>query len=325
MNEFEFIQSQLAGLAGPEGLDLQDDVALWSPPGGQDVVISTDTIVEGVHFPQGKFDAQLAQKLIRVNVSDIVAKGADPLGYSLSLSLNADVSSENLKSFCHGLAQDQNEYGVKLWGGDTTRTSGPNVLMINIIGTVPLGKMVSRSGAQADDILYLLGPIGDAYVGLKVLQKQSCSRLSEAESSYLAESYHVPKPPFEMRHLIRRFANAAIDVSDGLIADAGHIADASNVRLDIMLAQIPTSEAVASWLALQADALKSRIALATGGDDYTVLMSVGAQNADKLEAEANSLGYKINKIGLVSSGKDVRVLTKDGDLIPIENPGYTHF
>ena len=325
MNEFEFIQSQLTGLAGPEGLDLRDDVALWSPPVGQDVVISTDTIVEGVHFPKGKFDAQLAQKLIRVNVSDVVAKGADPLGYSLSLSLNADVSSEKLKSFCHGLAQDQDEYGLKLWGGDTTRTLGPNVLTITIIGTVPQGKMVSRSGAQAGDILCLLGPIGDAHIGLKVSQKQLCNGLSETEISYLTERYQVPTPPFEMRHVIRRFANAALDVSDGLIADAGHIANASNVRLDIMLDQIPISEAVANWLATQPDELKSRIALATGGDDYTVLMCVALKNAKKLDVEADSLGYKIKKIGLVSSGAGVRALTENGDLIPIENPGYTHF
>ncbi|NNC37609.1 MAG: thiamine-phosphate kinase [Hyphomonadaceae bacterium] len=325
MNEFEFIQKHLSGLAGPQGLGLLDDAAQWSPPRGLEAIISTDTLVEGVHFPDKKFDAQLAQKLIRVNISDIIAKGADPIGYMLSLSLNEKVSEANIFAFCSGLAIDQQEYGLKLWGGDTTRTPGPNVLTITIFGTTPTGKMVARAGAQPGDLLCVSGYIGEAYLGLKTHLKQMDTGKFEAECAQWLAKYHVPQPAFELRHGIQQLASAALDISDGLVADAEHLAKASNVKLLIDIENIPVSDETRTWLRTQSDQNMAKVQLATGGDDYQILAAVNPNNFDKIRAISKDCGIQFTKIGRIEQGAGVLVLDKNGNEITVDQPGYTHF
>ena len=325
MNEFDFIHTYLAGLAGPEGLELRDDVAVWSPPVGKDAVISTDALVEGVHFPTGKFDSQLAQKLIRSNVSDIVAKGADPLGYVLSLTLNEQITQAQLGDFCQGLANDQHKYGLKLWGGDTTRTSGPIVLSVTIIGTVSAGKVVKRSTAQPGDILCVTGTIGEPHLGLKFASNQMDSATSEKHRKDWLQAYHVPNPPYGLRHSIRSCASAALDVSDGLIADAGHLAKASNISLTLNLFDMPISPASTDWVARQDDPTHAMTALATGGDDYQVLLTVNPVKCDELLSISTTCDIKLTKVGSVDKGEGIKVLDKKGRSLAIDKPGYTHF
>ena len=323
MDEFGFIAEYLSRLAGPEGLELKDDAAVWQPPIGFDAVISMDTLVEGVHFPKGKFDAQIAQKLIAVNISDIIAKGADPLGYFLSLSVPKETNSDRLKDFCHGLSIAQKSYGVKLWGGDTTRTSGPITLSVTMIGTVPKGKAVLRSGANNGDLLCVTGTIGDSYLGLKILLKQIDTDITQAR--YWQNTYHILRPPLALQAAILKYAKAAIDISDGLLADAEHMARASGVGMDIFLSTVPLSTASTAWVLEQPDHQTARLQLATGGDDYQVLMCVAEQNFSRLKKQASRHEINMTAIGKVVAGTNVRCRDSQGREIPVTHPGYKHF
>lgn len=316
MGEFEFIAKYLAQLCGPQALDLKDDVAVWTPPSGQDAVISMDTIVEGVHFPNGKFDVQVAQKLIRVNVSDIIAKGAAPLGYVLSLCLPNQVDEKQLAEFCKGLAKDQEKYGLKLWGGDTTRTNASCVLSLTIIGTLPHKKAILRSGAQVGDVLCVSGTIGDSYLGL-----QSLLGNIEEQNECWDAAYHLPKPPFKMCHQIREFASAALDISDGLIADATHLARASKIGLYIDLPKIPLSQETKQWMGRQKNHMDALIKLASGGDDYQVLMTIPKGKYD----QALKQGINITEIGAATEELGVKCHDVNGERIKIPKSGYTHF
>ncbi|MEE9271673.1 MAG: thiamine-phosphate kinase [Robiginitomaculum sp.] len=324
MGEFDFIAKHLVKLAGSEALDLKDDVAIWPLSlEQQDAVITMDTIVEGVHFPNGKFDAQLAQKLIRVNISDLVAKGASPLGYFLSLTLPSWVKEEALIDFCKGLAKDQNKYGLVLWGGDTTSTRSDCVLTITMIGTNSLGQTVLRSKASAGDYICVTGTIGDGYLGLKSIYNQLDS--AEYEGDEWARLYTVPQPPFEARNIIKQYAKSALDISDGLIADATHLARASKVGIDIDLEKIPLSRSTTLWLNSHPDKYYALTALVNGGDDYQVLMTVNARNWVTMRIACEAVGISCTRIGTITDGDGVRCFDKKGVEIPITFPGYTHF
>lgn len=323
MNEFDFIAQYLSGLAGPEGLDLKDDVAIWKPAKGLDAVISMDTQVEGVHFPDGKFDALIAEKLVRVNISDLVAKGAEPVGYFLSLTLSEQVDEAALIDFCQGLANTQSLYGMKLWGGDTTRTKHKNVLSITIIGTVPTGKAVLRSGAQTGDLVCVSGTIGDSYLGLNIVLNQIDDMGSS--SQYWIDAYHRPEPPFALRTAIQKYASASLDISDGLLADAGHIAAASKVGIDIFLTTIPLSTLSTKWVLAAPNHQKSRLELATGGDDYQVLLCVPERKFSALKKQAIKAKIPLTVIGKVTDGQRVTCRDSHGQEIPVVKPGYTHF
>ncbi len=323
MDEFGFIAKYLSGLAGREALDLKDDAAVWTPPKGLDAVISMDTQIEAVHFPDGKFDGQTAEKLIRVNVSDLVAKGADPVGYFLSLALSEQIGEDDLAGFCQGLARAQATYGLKLWGGDTTRGVGKNVLTITMIGTVPAGKTVLRSGAKPGDLVCVTGNVGDSYLGLKTILNQIDIR--DTQSEYWVQAYHLPDPPFALRAAIRKYASAAVDISDGLFADAGHLAGVSGVSMDIFLTTIPLSTASTRWVLGAANHQKARLDLATGGDDYQVLMCAPERRISGLKRRANKASIALTIIGKVTDGAGVRCMDSQGNEIPVDTPGYKHF
>ncbi len=326
INEFDFITEYLSRLAGPEGLSLKDDAAIWTPPKGLDAVISMDTQVEGVHFPDGKFDAGTAEKLIRVNISDLVAKGADPIGYFLSLTLSPTMDEDGLENFCNGLASAQTIYGIKLWGGDTTCTKqngGKNVLTITMIGTLPKGKTVRRAGAKPGDLVCVTGHIGDSHLGLKTVLKQLDADTNQTK--VWQQAYHIPNPPFGLRAALRKYAAAAIDISDGLVADAEHIAEASGVGMDIYLTTIPLSSASTRWVLSEKEHLNARLQLATGGDDYQVLMCVSERSLSGLKRQASKLGIGLTVIGKVTNTKGVICRDSQGNKIQVDKPGYTHF
>ncbi|HEY9233650.1 MULTISPECIES: thiamine-phosphate kinase [Phenylobacterium] len=250
----------------PEAFDLLDDAAAIPGRPGHDLIVTKDAMVEGVHFLPSDPPDLVARKLLRVNLSDLAAKGAEPYGYFLATAWPRTFGWEARKQFASGLAVDGERFGLVLLGGDTVSTPGPLSLSLTMLGWAPTGRMVRRSGARPGDLLMVSGTIGDGLLGLKAAHGD----VSDPDG-YLAGRYRVPNPRLDLREFLRATATAAADVSDGLIADAGHIAKASGVRARIELERVPLSAAARAWAAAQADLFEALSELAAGGDDYEVV------------------------------------------------------
>lgn len=255
----------------PGAFELRDDAAVIPQRPGFDLVVTKDAIVEGVHFPRGEAAELVARKLVRVNVSDLAAKAAEPFAAFLAVAWPQDFSQRDRELFAMGLAADLEAFGVDLLGGDTVRTPGPFTCTLTAMGWVPAGRMVRRAGARPGDKLLVSGAIGDATLGLAALKGEV-----EDADGRLAYRYRLPEPRVDLREILRRHATAAADVSDGLVADARHIAEASGVGLLIDLDRIPLSGAAATWLEAQADVPASLLRLGTGGDDYEVVCTMAS-------------------------------------------------
>ena len=323
MDEFEFIASYLAPLAGPEGLGLKDDAALFKPNVDKDLVITKDTMVEGVHFPHGHYGKRTAEKLLRVNLSDLAAKGAEPIGYLLSIVWPRGVDQHVFKDFASGLAAIQKAYRFKLLGGDTTSTRGPMVVTATLIGEVPEGKMVKRGGAKLGDDIWVSGTIGDAYLGVRqVLGKPIDPKPKSANVKKFEDAYFRPEPRLSFNQVLQDYGNSCVDVSDGLIADAGHISNASNKKFEINLFDIPLSKAVHEWAGQDVERLKT---LVTAGDDYELVFTAASENAASILAEADKINLQLTKIGTVSKGSSIRVSDNDGNIIEFDQTGHKHF
>ena len=325
MDEFGLIDRFLRPLAGPQGLGLLDDAALWPAKAGRETVLTQDTLVEGVHFPNRQFDHLLARKLMRVNISDLTAKGARPEGYLLSMSLPTSIGVKHWQDFCEGLQQDQSLYGLSLWGGDTTCTPGPITLTMTMIGSVEAGAMLKRSTAQPGDILCVTGTIGDSYLGLQCLQGTKDMGLKQAMCRDVLDRYYLPAPPFTLRQALLRHVRAALDISDGLVADAGHLATVSGVQAVIEFEKIPLSAASRHWLEAQPDWTEGLTRLVCTGDDYQVLMTVPPDNMDALRMSAKKERITLSDIGQIRQGQGVSCLDGSGRPVSIKNPGYRHF
>jgi thiamine-monophosphate kinase len=242
--EFETIARLLRPLAegAPEARGLKDDVAVVPGRPGFDLVLTKDALVEGVHFlPEDPLDL-VAKKLLRVNLSDLAAKGAEPYGYLLSTSWSERCGWEEREAFARGLSEDQARYGIRLFGGDTTNTPGPLTLSLTALGWVPHGRAVARRGAQPGDLVFVTGTIGDGHLGLRAL-KAELPDLELERIEALARRYWLPEPRFPFGRLLREYASASVDVSDGLVADLGHIAEASGVGIELKLEKTPLSRA----------------------------------------------------------------------------------
>lgn len=304
MHEFRYIQQYFAPLAGPAGLNLQDDAALLSPPPGCDLVITQDAMTAGIHFFAEDKPEDIARKLLRVNLSDLAAKGATPLGYFLSLLLPEKTDEAWIAAFASGLQHDQQCYHLQLMGGDTSTINGPLTLSLTAIGSVITGSMWCRKGAQPGDILYLTGTVGDAALGL-------LARRGEIPSHpYLLERYLLPQPRFLPKHLP---ISAAMDVSDGLLQDAGHLAAASGVGLTINASALPLSDAAAPYCQSHLSTIVG------GGDDYEVLFTLPTN------AVVPDMLFPITRIGHVIVGKGVVLNDETGKSIEIPQKGWQHF
>jgi thiamine-monophosphate kinase len=308
-DEFEVIARLLRPLAegSPESLNLMDDAALIPSRPGYDLVITKDVIVEGVHFLSGDPLDLVARKLLRVNLSDLAAKGAEPYGYLLACAWPASREWDDRARFAEGLATDQAAFGLKLFGGDTVSTTGPMVFSATMLGWVKPGAMVRRSGARPGDLVQVSGCIGDGWLGLEAA-RGGLGDLSAESRDRLAERYRLPVPRLDLN---LAGAGAAADVSDGLIADAGHIATVSGVRIEIDLSVLPVSEDAKHWLEAQSDREAALIALATGGDDYQLVATAPAPLA----------GFRA--VGRVVAGNGVATLL-NGRPLRVEQPGYRH-
>jgi thiamine-monophosphate kinase len=257
------------GAAG--AFDLLDDAAVVPQRPGFDLVITKDAIVEGVHVPIGERPDLVARKLVRVNLSDLAAKAAEPFGCFLAVAWPKPFSADDRAAFAQGLGEDLEAYGVDLLGGDTVSTPGPFTASLTALGWVPAGRMLRRAGARPGDTVAVSGTIGDGALGLSAVRGEIPD-----PDGYLANRYRLPSPRLDLRPVVAR-ASAAADVSDGLVADAGHIAEVSGVRLSLHLDRMPLSPAARRWLEAQPDRVAALVTLATGGDDYEVVAAFSGQ------------------------------------------------
>lgn len=293
--EFERIARFFKPLAAePFALGLADDAACVTPPAGQDLVVTTDTLVAGVHFLGQEPPGDIARKSLRVNLSDLAAKGATPFLYTLVLALPPTIDDAWLQAFAQALAQDQATTGIGLIGGDMSATAGPLSITIGAFGLVPRGCMLMRSRARPGDHLYMSGSLGDAALGLLVAKGEVT--LPEPHAAFLLNRYRNPEPRLALGPKLIGLAGAALDISDGLLADAAHLARGSGVALVIETALLPLSAAARA--AVEAD-FRLYDTLVTGGDDYEILFTVPAAEAARLRETAAALGVPVTRIGEV--------------------------
>ena len=320
--EFETIERLLRPLAHPEwGRGLADDVAVLPSRPGYDLVLTKDAIVEGGHFlPDDPLDT-VAKKLLRVNLSDLAAKGAEPFGYLMACFWSERCGWPEREAFAAGLAEDQAEFGVFLLGGDTVKTPGPATFSLTALGWVPTGAAVSRAGAQVGDLVFVTGAIGDGLLGLKAARGELS--LGPERVSALAAHYRTPTPRIDFADVVRDFATASVDVSDGLAADLAHVAKASRVGVSLNLNVLPLSAAAQAWFADRVDPQLSLEDLASGGDDYEIAFTAHPRHEETLRREADRRLLRLTRIGEVTAGSGLTV-TYDGLPIPMARGGWTH-
>jgi thiamine-monophosphate kinase len=321
LGEFERIRRFFAPLAGPGGLGLADDAALVDCAPGKRLVITADAIVGGVHYLPDDPPDLVARKLLRVNLSDLAAMGARPLHYVLTTALPAEFGAEWLARFAEGLAEDQSRYGIDLLGGDSVGTRGPAVLSLTAIGEVEAGQEIRRRGAQPGDLVWVSGTIGDAFLGLDLL-RGAYPNLAPEHRDYLVNRFRVPEPRTELGPRLCGIASAMIDVSDGLLADLGHICETSRVAAIVELDLLPLSPAAR---AIVEDDSGFHARLAAAGDDYELLFAAPADAAEAIATLSRRLGIPVARIGRIGIGAGVRLLNADGNRIPLEATGYRHF
>ena len=321
LGEFGRIKRFFAPLAGPGGLGLKDDAAIVECPPGRQLVVTVDALVEGVHYLPTDPPDLVARKLLRVNLSDLAAKGARPLHYLLTTALPKSFGDDWVERFAAGLAQDQRIFGVDLLGGDSVATPGSAVLSLTALGDVASGTAIRRSGARPGDRVWVSGTIGDACLGLKMLRGEH-GELPPADRAALAARFQVPEPRTALGPRLVGLANAMCDVSDGLVADLGHICEASEVGATVELAAVPLSAAARR---LAAGDVNIAVQLATGGDDYELLFTAPPDASAAIERLAVELNLPITPIGRIESGSGVRLVDEAGRPIPVAAPGYRHF
>ena len=322
LGEFELIAEIFAPLAKASlAFGLTDDAAIATPPLGQDLVVTTDAVIEGVHFFADDPPSLVAKKALRVNLSDLAAKGCTPTGYLLVLSLPKRINPTWLRSFADGLEEDQQEFGISLLGGDTTATPGPLTIVITAFGHVATGAMLRRSGAKAGHGVYMTGTVGDAGGGLVRLKGDGGALLPE-EDQYLMHRFRVPEPRARLGPHLVGMASASLDVSDGLLADLGHIARTSGVRIELEAARLPLSPALRR---LWPNEVERAIRATTVGDDYEIVFMAPPGRWPDIMQVAAASGTTVSEIGRVVAGTGVALLDSKGHQMQIGRPGYVHF
>jgi thiamine-monophosphate kinase len=321
LGEFGRIRRFFAPLAGPGGLGLADDAALIDCAPGKRLVVTADAIVAGVHYLPDDPPDLVARKLLRVNLSDLAAMGARPLHYVLTTALPTGLGPEWLARFAEGLAEDQRRYGIALLGGDSVATRGPAVLSLTAIGEVTAGEEIRRSGAQPGDLVWISGSIGDAFLGLGVM-RGTYRHLSQQHREYLIGRFHLPEPRTELGPSLCGTAHAMIDVSDGLLADLGHICETSGTAAVLEMARLPLSAAARAVVESSPDLLPR---LAAAGDDYELLFAAPAGATEAIQALSSLIQIPVTEIGRIEAGAGVQLVDNGGRTIPVEAAGYRHF
>lgn len=323
-NEFSLIARHFAplaaGVAAARGL--LDDAAVLTPEPGFDIVITTDALIAGVHFERGWAPETVAAKALGVNLSDLAAMGADAVGYTLALALPAALDDVDgwAAAFARGLGSYGGAFGIALLGGDTVATPGPLTVCITALGRVPSGAALGRAGAEPGHKLFVSGTIGDAALGLRLAQG-SLQMATPDDADYLLDRLARPQPRLALGQALRGLASAAIDISDGLCADLGHLARASGLAAAIDWPRVPLSPAAR---AVGEDAIQSVLG---GGDDYELLFAAPAGNAGNVIAAGRECGVAVTEIGALQAGPPGRVVVigENGTPLPVDRPGYSHF
>jgi thiamine-monophosphate kinase len=327
LGEFDIIARYFAPIATDKAaLGLRDDAAILLISEGYELIASCDTLVEGVHFLPGDPPDSVGYKALAVNLSDLTAKGARGYAYLLSLAVPRDTPATWFEGFASGLRKLHEESGICLVGGDTTASPGPKTITITALGLVTHGHAVLRHGAKPNDRLYVSGTIGDAHLGLRLLKDGSLAKswdLSEEDAKYLTGRYRRPEARTGLVIPVRNFAQAAIDISDGLVLDTEKLAKVSHAGAVIETERVPFSPAAQKALARAPELLE---AMFTGGDDYEILAAVPETSATAFENEARAKGVDVTLIGRIEGGREgVSVIGPDGAPLKLARKGFSHF
>ncbi|MEW8028914.1 MAG: thiamine-phosphate kinase [Candidatus Thiodiazotropha sp.] len=317
ISEFDLINDYFADMTSPRGdvaLGIGDDAALLRVPQGKDLAVSVDTLVAGVHFFHDVSPVDLGHKVLAVNLSDLAAMGAEPAWATLAVTLPG-IDDLWISEFCRGFSELAAHYNLQLVGGDTT--SGPLSITVQVQGLLPMGKGLTRSGARVGDDIYVTGTLGDAALAL-VCKREGGNR---EEMQHLLQRLERPLPRVEAGIALRGFASSAIDISDGLAADLGHVLKSSGVGARVELDRIPLSPSVRASLRESKD---WSIVIA-GGDDYELCFTLPSVHRDRVAAIARRTGVAMTRIGVIEAQSDLHCLLPDGSLWSPARTGYEHF
>ncbi|MEW6124908.1 MAG: thiamine-phosphate kinase [Pseudomonadota bacterium] len=324
--EDAFIARFLRPLAtDPGALGLMDDAALLTPPAGMQLVLTKDALVAGVHFFPDDPPETIARKALGVNLSDLAAKGAAPLGALLALALPAGLGDAWMEAFAIGLGEASSEAGCPLLGGDTVRTPGPLMISLTAFGAVPTGQFVPRTGARPGEAILVSGTIGDAALGLLLRldpERPGFAPMVAAQRAHLARRYLVPEPRLALAPLLRAYARAAMDVSDGLVGDIAKMLAASGCGGILHTGAMPLSSAARAAGEAEPDLFRAAL---TGGDDYEIACTAPMARAADFIAEAAALGIALTVIGETRAEPGLHVMDADGVLVDLGPGSYSHF
>lgn len=308
----------------PGAFGLHDDAAVVTPPPGCDLVLTTDGVIAGVHFFPDDPPGDVARKVLRMNLSDLAAKGAAPVGFLLSIALPSGIGQPWIAAFAAGLGDDAAHYGCPLLGGDTDHTPVSLSVSITAFGAVPHGAMVRRSTAKVGDSVVVTGSIGDAALGVLLRKDAGLAenwRLSDKQRDHLLVRYLLPQPRNALAAAVLSYASAAMDVSDGLAGDLAKLCRASGVGAEIDVARMPLSEAARAAVAAEPALIET---ILTGGDDYEIVLTLAPDKFAAFSAEAKKAGVAAAEIGRIVKGRGARFL-RDGKPLTFARPSYSHF
>jgi thiamine-monophosphate kinase len=326
LGEIALIAEYLAPLAThAAALGLKDDAALLTGLSANGLVITTDALVAGVHFFEEDDPGDVAYKALAVNISDLAAKGAKPVGYTLALALTDSPTEDWAERFAGGLARAQGDFGIALIGGDTVAARGAWWLSVTALGEASARGLVPRGGARAGDILYVSGTLGDAALGLQLRlgKAKFAASLSTADRDFLMQRYLHPEPRLALSPALASHASAAMDISDGLALDASRMCAASRATAEVEVSSVPLSPAANAALAASPEAMQ---AILSGGDDYEILAAIPPDEAPAFEAAAAQAGVRVARVGVVQKGSQAPIfLNADGTSFQLSSTGFEHF
>ncbi len=325
-SETELIETYLAPLAAgfPGAFGLKDDAALFDLPSGTELVVTTDPIIEDIHFFASDRADDIAWKALAVNLSDLAAKGAEPFAYTMALAFPRPPEKAWMARFAEGLFTAQATFGCHLAGGDTDHTSGPLSISITAFGIVPAGKFVRRTTARCGDNIYVTGTLGDAALGLALNRDASllAEDLSGGDRGLLTARYLRPHPRTVLAPVLRTYASAGIDISDGLVKDLSRLVAGAGGGADIRFADLPLSGPARNVLKLEP---RFAAAVISGGGDYEILFAAAPENETRIRAECEALRLQVTRIATIAEGRGVRIRADNGDILPAGSGGYDHF
>ncbi|MCI0598510.1 MAG: thiamine-phosphate kinase [Beijerinckiaceae bacterium] len=328
LSEDELIAAYFAPLAGPGAFGLRDDAAVLRQAPGDDIVVTKDMLIAGVHFFHRDPPGAIARKALRANLSDLAAKGAEPRGFLLGLALPEDWTPHWLAAFAQGLGEDAAAYKCVLLGGDTVKSPGPLIVSISAFGSVPVGAMVPRGGVEAGDTIYVSGTIGDAALGQRLRLSAAAKdvwavSISQEDAAFLASRYLLPQPRLELREALRAHAHAAMDISDGFAGDLAKMLRLTGMTAEVLTARVPISRAARYVLQSSPSLIET---VFTGGDDYEILCAVPPSHGAAFETAAADAGVLVRPVATAAPGNEPPAFRdENGQSLAFARPSFRHF